>query len=227
MQRVRFYINGQETENYPQDVENMRIVVNWVDGYGSPTINLSEIVLRGADAQQVMNRELSQLGFYNGIPFRIDALDSNGNGTTVFDGYIDLAENPPTFIGCDEVKVSLKEKQGGQWFEIQKDTFSFKFLEEERGTITQSDFVQVPYIINYIPDILHVSLLSISVYLMVKELAELIKDTSQTISEATNASTPIPGFSTTGPTISVDIGAIILASLNLASSPPFLSGWHS
>lgn len=217
MQRVRFYINGQEAENYPLDIKNMRIVVNWVDGHGSPQINFSEMVLKGADAQQVMSRELSQLGFYNGIPFRIDALDSNGNGTTVFDGYIDLAENPPTFIGCDEVKVSLKEKQGGQWFEIQKDTFSFKFLEEERVTITQSDFVQVPYIINYIPDVLHVSLLSISVYLMVKELAELIKDTAQTISEATNASTPIPGFSPTGPTVSVDVGAIILASLNLAA----------
>ena len=217
MQRVRFFINNQEMSAYPVDIENMRIVVDWVEGHGSPKINFSEVVIRGEDAVQIIDRKLSQLGFFNGIPFRIEALDKQGNGTTVFDGFIDLAETPPTFIGCDEVKVAIKEKQGADWFEVQKDTFSFKFLEEERGIITQNDFVQVPYIINYIPDILHVSLLSISVYLMVKELAELVKSTAETIAEATKAATPLPGVSAAGPTITVDVGAIIMASLKLVA----------
>lgn len=217
MQRVRFFLNNQETENYPLDIEEMKIVVDWERGKGRPEIDFSSLRFRGADAQTVFNRELSQLGFYNGVPFRIEALDYNGQNTVVFDGFLDLAKTPPKFIGCNEVEVAVTSLNSASWFDTQKNTIPFTFLQKERGTITNADFVQVPYIINYIPDVVQITLMGISTYLMVKQLTEVVRDIATVIADTTMASVPNTGISAAGPVIVANIGAIIAAALKIAA----------
>ncbi|MEX0940088.1 MAG: hypothetical protein WDZ41_01910 [Candidatus Babeliales bacterium] len=147
------------------------------------------------------------VGVFEGVPFQISAQGDN-NTIDVLDGYVDLSDGA-VWKGCDSVKAKIKKAQSVDWLSDVAGSFSFASLYAE-GIVKTSDFIQVPYIINYVPDNAEVITIIISGYLMVKETVEAVKRLVELISWTINAATPNVGAGVT-----LDIGDVIQTILTV------------
>lgn len=216
MTDIRHYRNG--TLVNPRNFQNAKIVMDWVGVKESANITIDSISLIGREGTDLRNRILSGLsggvGFFEGEPYQIQIGDlSNPLGT--FNGYLDFSSGV-TFVGDCEVECSLKREQGTDWLNDVADGFSYRFLESE-GIIQDSDFVSVPYCINYIPDGLVLITLGLSAYSLTREIIDTIKSVSERIADITDAAVPVTGVAAPVlPVTAYDIGNIILVVLKLA-----------
>jgi len=182
---IKFIINNDENPNLkPYNAEELEIELNFDRDKGTfdkqVGINNLEFVRDGNDTVIGFKDAglTTGVGVFEGLPLKIE-ISRNGAKENVFDGYIDMTE--ATF---DRVKTSVKvtEKNQIDWLNDVADSFSFDYLYKEVGSITQNDFIKVPYIINSVPNYVESAIAVISAHLMVKE----IKDVIQKMIEFTN-----------------------------------------
>jgi len=110
-------------------------------------------------------------GIYEPMELRID-LASGGSNQTAFEGILDMV-NDMQFIDKNKVLIKLVKKGGLNQLTERTQAFSFAFLFA-KGEITASDFVKVKYILAHIPNFEEVLLISISIFILVKEIAESV-----------------------------------------------------
>lgn len=201
----------------PRNWEELEITKNFLDKNDDVNINITTLQFAGVDAKDIIARVFNGLsggvGVFEGDQYSIE-VGEVGNPIFVFKGYLDYGEGVE-FTGCNEVAVSLKKEQGSDWLNDVADGFSFRYLFD-KGEITSGDFIKVPYVINYIPDGMQLLMLSISLFLMGKELYEVIKATVETVGDIVDASTPVVGVGVGLGAVTVtawDIGNIILLSI--------------
>lgn len=216
MAEIRHLINGQDLGE-PRDWNDLEITVDWLNKKESGTINVSDLAFVNEANEYLQQRILDGIsggvGVFEGVPYQITVGDP-GNPTFIFDGYLDLTDGM-TVIGGEEILTSLKKKKGDDWLNDVADGFSFAYLHEQ-GVITTSDFVKVPYVINYVPDGLQIIVLSMSIFMMTKELIENIQNLAETIADVTDAATPVVGVSVglgAGVVTAWDLGNFILVTL--------------
>lgn len=222
MADVIHLIDGQN-RGVPRNWEELELTIDWLNAKeqgGTP--NLTNMVFN-AEACKYLNERFNNgmnggPGIFEGVPYAIQ-VGPVQNPVFIFEGFLDGTDEL-TFLGKEEITVGLKKRHGEDWLNDVADSFSFAFLAEE-GIITQSDFIKVPYVINYIPDGTQLILLSISIYMMTKELIENAEAIAQTIADVTDASTPTTGVgigaNAGGPVVTVntgfDLGNFILVVL--------------
>jgi len=215
MADIRHYRNG--TIVNPRNFENAKVLIDWVGMKEAANITIDSIELVGKEGSDLRKRILSGLsggvGFFEGEPYQIQIGEqSNPQGT--FNGYLDFSSGVE-FIGDCDVRCSLKREQGSDWLNDVADGFSYRYLENI-GLIKNSDFVPVPYVINYIPDGAILLILSLSLYTMTKELIESIKAVGERTADLTDAAVPVISTDVpVGTSVGYDIGNIILAALKL------------
>ncbi len=218
MADIRHYRNGVLVN--PRDFDQAKITMDWAGKKEAANITVSSITLVAEEGKALRDRILSGLsggvGFFEGDPYRIEIgpLDTQ----TSFDGYLDFSAGV-NFVDECEVECTLKREQGSDWLNEVADGFSYRYLESQ-GIITNSDFVSVPYVINYIPDGAQLLILGISTFIMTKELVEAIRGIAERIADITDAAVPVTGTSVglgAGAVTAVDIGNIILAVLKLVA----------
>lgn len=205
----------------PRDWQELEIEVDWLNKKESGTINVSDLsfVLEANKylQQRIMNGLTGGVGVFEGIPYKIVVGDV-ANPTFEFKGYLEATENLTVF-GREEIQMSLKKERGDDWLNDVADGFSFAYLHSI-GVITNSDFVKVPYVINYVPDGMQLIMIAMSTFMMTKELVENIQAIAESIADITDASTPVIGASVglgAGVVTAWDLGNFILAALKLAA----------
>jgi len=215
---IRHYINGQDLGE-PRNWENLEIIIDFLNNSEDAKINISDLdfVKRANQylSERVMNGLSGGVGIFEGEPYRITVGEPT-NPVYTFEGYLDFTDDL-TILGKEEFSCSLKKKKGSDWINDVADGFSFAYLYE-KGIITDGDFVRVPYVINYIPDGMQLIILSMSLYMMTKELVENISATAEAIGTVTDASTPVIGASVgfgAGVVTAWDIGNFIWAALKV------------
>ena len=143
-------------------------------------------------------------GIMEAPPFRIEVC---GAGNVLFDGGMNTASCEALYQ-CDEVNIELREEGRNDFVNDRMDTFSFAFLESLPtsviGKITQADYVQVPYVINSIPDGVAIITSIISLFVLVKELEQAVEKTAVAIAELIGDIIPTVGSGAT-----ITVGAII------------------
>ncbi len=218
MTDIRHYRNGVLVN--PRDFDQAKITMDWAGKKEAANITISSITLVGEEGKALRDRILSGLsggvGFFEGEPYRIEIGPLNTQ--TSFEGYLDFSAGV-NFVDECEVECTLKREQGSDWLNEVADGFSYRYLESQ-GIITNSDFVSVPYVINYIPDGAQLLILGISTFIMTKELVEAIRGIAERIADITDAAVPVTGTSVglgAGAVTAVDIGNIILAVLKLVA----------
>lgn len=193
----------------PRNWRDLDIVKDFLNKKDEDDVNIADIEFAGDIAIEIKKRILNGLsggiGVFEGDPYDIE-VGEQGSPVYTFNGYLDYADGVE-FSGCNEVKVSLKKRNGSNWLNDVADGFSFRYLYEI-GVINDSDFIKVPYVINYVPDNMQLILLSLSLYMMTKELIEVTRDIADSIAEIINASTPNVGFGVT-----YDVGDVIWVAL--------------
>ena len=224
MADIRHYLNGKLVN--PRNFENARVVIDWVGQKEAAKITIDSIELVGQEGKELRERILSGLsggvGFFEGEPYQIQIGDlTNPNGT--FDGFLDFSDGVEFIDECD-VNVKLKREQGTDWLTDVAEGFSYRFLLSE-GIISESDYFDVPYVINYIPDAVQLLLLSLSGYMMTKELIESIQALAETIADVQDAAVPVVGVGAGLGAVAVtayDIGNFILVILKAIAQVAYI-----
>jgi hypothetical protein len=216
---TRFFRNGVLIDS-PRNWKELEIECNWEDRKESGELNLPTLNFVGEEATNIKLRFLDGLsggvGFTEGDELKIQFGDSN-NTVFEFEGMIDYSSDL-LFMGENEVRVEVKKLQGLDWLSEVADGFSFASMYDE-GIVKDSDFIKVPYVLNYIPDNTQLILLSLYSFLLAKELAENVMRIFEGISEGVNAATPSVGVGVGVGAVAVttyDIGDIIWASAKIA-----------
>lgn len=216
MADIRHYRNGILVN--PRDFDQAKIIMDWVGKKEAANITINSIKLVGDEGKALRTRILSGLsggvGFFEGDPYRIEVGPLNTQ--TSFEGYLDFSAGV-NFIDECEVECTIKREQGSDWLNEVADGFSYRYLENQ-GVIVNNDFISVPYVINYIPDGAQLLILSLSTFMMTKELIESIKAIAERIADLTDAAVPVVGIAAPYlPVTAWDIGNIILAALKLVA----------
>lgn len=211
-------MDGQE-RGEPRGWQELEITIDWLNQKQSGAINVSELSFTGGANKYLQERIAAGItggvGVFEGVPYRM-IVGSLADPVYEFKGYLDLTDDMTVF-GGEEIKVGLKKEQGEDWLNEVADSFSFAYLYKQ-GIITDADFVKVPYVINYVPDGLQLILISMSIYMMTKELVENIQAIADSIADITDASTPVIGVSVglgAGAVTAWDLGNYIMAGLKL------------
>tara|TARA_R110000787_G_scaffold249334_1_gene354938 strand:+ start:8 stop:1702 length:1695 start_codon:yes stop_codon:yes gene_type:complete len=186
--------------------------MDWAGKKEAANITVSSITLVAEEGKALRDRILSGLsggvGFFEGEPYRIEIGPLNTQ--TSFDGYLDFSAGV-NFVDACEVECTLKREQGSDWLNEVANGFSYRYLQNQ-GIISDTDFVSVPMVINYIPSAASLLILSISTFIMTKELVESIQAIADRIADLVDAATPVvtvpPG---------IDVGNIIMAALKLVA----------
>lgn len=197
MADIRHYFEGNQI-NEPRNWKSAKITANFRDKQ-EVAVDVTTLNFAGQDAIAIMERARSSI--FEGSNYQIIFGNVN-NPAFTFNGNLDYADDFEE-IGCNECLVKVKKKQGTDWIEERADGISFPFLYSV-GAITDADFIQVPYVINYIPDNMQLLTLSISVFMLTKETIDTVKSVSETVKDIINSVTPTVGTGTT-----MDIGDII------------------
>ncbi len=223
MADIRHYRNGILVN--PRDFDQAKIVMDWEGKKEAANITINSIRLVADEGKALRDRILSGLtggvGFFEGEPYRIEVGDLNNPAS--FEGFLDFSAGVQFIDEC-EVECTLKREQGNDWLNEVADAFSYRYLENQ-GIITDADFVSVPYVINYIPDGAQLLILSISTFILTKELIENIQTLADRIADLTDAATPVVGVSAglgAGVVTAYDIGNIIMAALKLIAQIAYL-----
>jgi len=228
MTDIRHYADGRlvnplnQEPNKPPKVE---IEMDWLDRKAQAMINISSVEFEGSDGTIIRDRFLNGtrggVGVFEGMPYNIQVggqVDYKN-----FELYLDFTKSPIFFGSCG-VKASLQTKQGSDWLNDVAGAVSYRFLEDE-GLITDSDFVDIPYVINFIPDGMQLLILGLSTFSLVKELIEGVKALADRIADLTDAATPVIGVGVGAGAVAVtayDIGNIIMAALKLVAQIAYL-----
>lgn len=217
MAEVVHLIDGQDLGE-PRNWQELELTIDWLDAKevgGTP--NLSTLVFAAEACKYLNERFLNGLnggvGIFEGVPYDI-RVGRPESPEFIFKGYLDGTDEL-TIFGQEDISVALKKRLGEDWLNDVADGFSFAYLADN-NIITASDYIKVPYVINYVPDGTQLILLSLSIYMMTKELIENIYKLAETIADVTDAATPVVGVSVglgAGVVTAWDLGNFILVTL--------------
>jgi hypothetical protein len=228
MIKIGHYADGRLVNPISQDPNKplkIELEMDWLNRKAQAMINVSSLEFEGPDGTLIRERFLSGLsggvGVFEGMPYNLH-IGTQANYKD-FPLYMDFTK-ATTFFGTCGVRTSLQTKQGSDWLNDVAGAVSYRFLESE-GLITKADFVDIPFVINFIPNGMQLLILGLSTYSLTKELIEGVKSISDRISDLTDAATPVIGISASVPpgiVTAYDIGNIIMAALKLVAQIAYL-----
>ena len=202
MTETKLFLDGVRIER-PKNWLDAELTVDWVNEK-QVKLELSSLIFVGETAQKMIARA-------NESTFVGSALDIHIGTSYIFHFNLDYSVGFEE-VGCNECVVTVRELQGADDFEIKANGFSLAYLYD-KGTVTDSDFVMVPYIINYIPDTMQLLTLSMSVFMLTKETIEVVKTIAETTSDVIewitpNTASPLPSWSL-GKLVGTILGAVV------------------
>ena len=171
---VTFEIDGQPGGT-PGNLAEITLSANWGTREGITEQEISttsiEFVLEDAKKlnQHVADGLTGGVGIFEGLPYKI-----NYDSINIFDGFINLSDDAE-FIESEKVIANIVKSGGADWLNDVADGFSFAFLREQ-NYIVDSDFVVVPYVLNFRPEAFIVGQLGIALFILQKELIQGIRD---------------------------------------------------
>jgi len=210
---VIFEINGVEQAT-PKNARELKLITKWgagntVEDKSEAEVSTNSLQFVLEDAETILKHVSDGLkggvGIFEGIPYAIKLREHQTQLVTqILDGYIDLVDGAK-FTSCDEVEATIKKKQALDWLTNQSDSFSFAYLFNQKF-VTQSDYVQIPYVLNQRPETFALVMLSLSIYMSTQALIQSVKDISKSTAkflESINAG------------LAFGVGDLISAGLNL------------
>jgi len=197
---MKHYLNNIEIT--PRNRTEIGVVSDFT---GSPDIlNLTtDTIILPREANDIIKQHIASVGLFEGLPYKVEL-----DGNITIDYYIDLTSDIK--VRLNEVEIKLFRRLGVDNFKSRADGTSFELMLS-KGVLF--DTYNVPYFVIKDNQVETAITLFIAIYVMTKELIQAIKDTADAIAELIEASTPIPGLSPAGPTISYNVGAIVKAGL--------------
>ena len=171
----KFKLNGVQSELYqPKELESLEIKATFDNLSFQPNITATEITFINDSAELINDYidnglNVNGAGIFEGLPYEISLIGDTGQ-YEAFKGYIDLLGIKRK---CDEVSVKLVSENDLNKFSERSQALTFGYLES-LGLFPKTVLTPVPYCVNYIPDGMQLIVISISLYLITKELVETV-----------------------------------------------------
>lgn len=180
-----------------EDILNYRDIEIEVvfDDNNKPKVNIGNLEFVG-EARKLLDKWFKAgltggYGVFEMPPFGIIACNIR-----VLNGGVDL-HNCSTEFTCDQINAPIKEVGSADFINETARSFSFSYLAsgdknvKAGAEITRSDFIQVPYVINSIPQYDQILIAGLSFFILIKELKGAIKDTASAIADLTGNANPL------------------------------------
>ena len=165
---LSFELDGQPAGT-PVNAPELSLSANWEAGEGQEEseISLTSIEFAMEDAK-LLNQKVAEglnggPGIFEGVPYKIKL-----NSKTIFNGMVDLT-NDALFVDCEKVIAEIVKEDGVDWLSEVADGISFGSMANN-NEIVASDYVVVPYVLNFRPEAFVVGPLLITSYLLTKEV---------------------------------------------------------
>ena len=178
---LNFFLNGNQVDP-PNNWEQISMTLDFNnDGDGPITVqpvistdNLQFVLSTSGIVRKWIQDGVdgTGVGIYEPMEMRIE-LSSGGSNLTVFEGLLDMVNNM-VFVEKNQTFLKLVKKGGADQLTDRSQAISFAFLES-KGEITTADYVKIKYVLAHVPDFQEVLIISISIFIMIKEIREQIK----------------------------------------------------
>ncbi len=216
---TNFFINNQLT-GVANNWQALTMKMDFEDDNVQPSLETNELEFvlteNNIIRQWVADGLIGGVGIFEPPELRIEITDGV-NSLTVFNGIIDML-NDMKFVDENIIRVKLRKKGGLNQLTERSQAFSFAYLYSlpngEPGKISDSDFENISYVLAHIPNYNETLLISISIYVMVKEIYETIKATANLIGDVLG----VTASGTTGA-----IGAALLAVARIAAQLAYIA----
>jgi len=183
---IQILLNGKELLA-PSELFDIGVKAEFGTEGIQANLTIEELTFRGNARSEVLNHIADGLtggvGIFEGLPLSIRAFNKDTD-LTVFDGYLDLTDGYIDNDADNSLKVTLKQADGLNSLEDRLNGLTFGTLVEN-GTITASDYQAVGYVVEKPFNIVEQLTNSIVIYLMAKEVAELLERQADTTVTAT------------------------------------------
>ena len=204
---VQYRLNNQLIDN-PVEIYETSIQVNFDEGTQG-SIETGELTFVN-DAYKIIDEYIKAglsggVGITEGMPIEI-SIQQGLENLTVFNGFLDFTNfedltGDPNHVNQPKFLINIQEQEGLNSLSERLEGLTFALLESE-GVITQNDWQKVEYLVEKQVTFIEQALLALSIYLMIKELAEASYRLAQQI--ATISSILVSG-------ITGQVGAFIYA----------------
>jgi len=182
--RPFFKINGQ-SRPAPVEWEDIQILATFNDEAVQASVNSDSFTFVNNNAQLIKdwidNGLNGGLGIFEGPDFMYGVRNRNGE-SVLFDGFLNLAENYLQDLVNSRVFANIKENDIGDLTE-KIESLTYGYLEYI-GVFSNSDYIEIDYVVEKKFNALEVLMTSVILYLMIKEFAEAVKETQRAISSA-------------------------------------------
>lgn len=211
------YLLDGTSFNAPLKWEDVTIEAEYPDDSIQPSLTIKEFEFN-LEARQAINDWIAAgtgggVGIFEGMPFDLNLFNNNPL-TKNFKGFIDFTNqlNDRPDDGVLNVSI-MKDGDLKSFFDNLSGT-TCGYLEEI-GVFTDSDYTEIPYVVEAKFNLFEILMTSIVATLLAIQLAQSIATTADNINKVSISTIPLPGVGPTGPTLTVNSGAIAYATLSL------------
>jgi len=163
------YIDNQSVEP-PENWGAFRFALNYKDDNVSAQITSTDELIFVLDENNIIRNWFDGLlGAFEPPEYRVEVAN-DGDSITIFTALIDLT-NRPIFLDNNRIRVKLKAKDGTDVIGTKAQALSFRYLDS-LGYFKESDYIQIPYVLAFIPNYVEAVTVSIAIYAVGKEIAE-------------------------------------------------------
>jgi len=172
---VKFKLLG-ESEGV-RDWQGLQIIATFDNDNNQPNITTSELTFSLDMGKKLIEHiDNGAVGIGNGIFEGVDfEMKLNTPSTDVFKGIVDLANDIEVNKEKQEVKAKLLKLDGLNTFANVSEAITMGLLESE-GKFSASDYVDIPYIKETQFDYFGTAILTISIFQIQQQLAQMFKD---------------------------------------------------
>ena len=170
---LTFYLNGNIVPA-PVEWADIEVLASFDNESIQANISIDSFTFvndaRLSVLEHINEGRLGGVGIFEGLPFRIEASNSDST-VSIFDGFLDLAGGLVDYPEQGRLECSIVKSDSLNNLEDRLSATTYAYLYEQ-GYITDSDFIDVPYVVVKPIEAQEVLSTTIALYLMQKAIAE-------------------------------------------------------
>jgi hypothetical protein len=171
--------------NAPTEWQNIEILANFENEsvQANITTDLFTFTLNEATKIRkfISNGMNGGVGIFEGMPFNL-SVKNKDNQYNAFKGFLDLTDTFIDDVENNRVKCKVSKDNGLNSLEARLSAISFGWLENQKH-ITNADYKDIEYVVEKPLNLTEEILTAITLYIMIKELNDSIKESSKLIAE--------------------------------------------
>lgn len=213
---VNISLNGNQNDAV-KEWEDLEFIATFENQNAQPNITVNNELTFVNEYAEAIQAWIDGGFITEGMPLQVTAFNSQ-NTFNVFDGVVDFTDefrriDPTTF------KAKIKPAEGLNRLDDRASGLTFQYLYDI-GVIQDSDFINVPYVVEKELDFVELAMLTLGIFLMIDKLQQLIKELSKDITNLVahttgGATGPAASIIASATFVALDIAytAIVLVSL--------------